>query len=100
LHKALDKNGLAFKYVMTSEIAKAYKPNPKIFLEALKLLRCNSKEVLFVGDSQQDDIVGAKNVGLSTVWVNRRKEKLEEGIPKPDYEIEDLTNLLGILDEL
>lgn len=100
LHKALDKNGLVFEYIMTSEKAKAYKPDSKIFLEALKLLRCNNNEILFIGDSQRDDIVGAKNVGIPTVWVNRRKEKLEEEIPKPDYEIEDLKSLIEILDDL
>lgn len=97
LLKALDKNGLVFEQIMTSEMANAYKPNPKIFQYALRLLGCDNTEVLFVGDSQRDDIVGAKNAGMPMAWVNRNKDELEEGIPKPDYEIEDLTSLLEIL---
>jgi len=97
---ALDINGLSFELVVTSETVRAYKPSPKIFLDTLNLLGCSNREVLYVGDSQRHDIVGAKGVGIPVVWVNRRKEKLEDGVPKPDYEIEDLSGLLEILDEL
>lgn len=100
LRGALDRNGLRFEHVMTSEKARAYKPNPKIFLDTLKLLGCNNREVLYVGDSQRHDIVGAKSVGIPVVWVNRKKEKLQEGVPKPDYEVRDLTGLLEILGKL
>ncbi len=100
LLKTLETNHLNFDYIMTSEMARDYKPNPTIFLEALKLMDCRSKEVLFVGDSQEDDVAGARNVGIAAVWVNRHGESLREDVPKPDYEIEDLTGLVTVLREL
>lgn len=99
LESALRKNRLTFKHIITSETAKAYKPNPKIFECALKLLGCDKGDVIFVGDSQKDDIVGGKKFGITTIWVNRNNEKLEKGIPKPDYEIKDLRGVLKILNE-
>lgn len=100
LQKTLDKNGLVFEHIVTSEMVRAYKPNPRIFLEALKLLGCSREEVIFVGDSQEDDILSAKNAGIMVVWINRRKERLKKDMPRPDFEIEDLTGLLEILREL
>jgi len=100
LHSALRKNRLTFKHIITSEMAKAYKPHPKIFECALELLGCDKEDVIFIGDSQKDDVVGGKNFGITTVWVNRNNAELEKGIPKPDYEIEDLRGVLKILNEI
>ena len=93
----LKSNRLEFPMVVTSESARSYKPSPEIFLQALDLLRCKPEEALFVGDSQQDDIVGAKKMGIPVVWVNRSNVPLELSIPKPDYEIGDLRGLLDIV---
>ena len=94
---ALKENGLGFQVVVTSEAARCYKPNPKIFQSALKSLNCEAGEALYVGDAQEDDIAGAKGVGMQVAWLNRRGERLRHGIPGPDYEIDDLGELLGIV---
>ena len=39
----------------------------------------------------------AKELGLTTVWINRLEEKPE---PKPDRELTDLSKLPDTLDEL
>ena len=94
---ALKFNQLEFQVVITSESARRYKPDPFIFGEALNLLDCKPEEVLYVGDSQRDDIIGDRRAGIRVAWLNRRGETLKEGIPKPDYEIETLTELLKII---
>ena len=93
----LKENGLGFQVVVTSEAARCYKPDSKIFQRALKSLGCAAGEALYVGDAQEDDIVGAKGVGMQVAWLNRRGERLRNGIPGPDYEIDDLGELLRIL---
>ena len=55
--------------VVTSEEAGREKPNPKIFLAALRRLRVSPARGVMVGDDYERDIQGAKRLGLSTVWV-------------------------------
>lgn len=53
---------------------------------------------IMVGDSLTSDILGGKNAGLPTVWVN--PEGKEWGSVRPDYEIRALPELLGLLESL
>ena len=94
---ALDVNGLRFEVVVTSEGSRCYKPAPGIFREALGLMGCRPEEALYVGDSQDDDIVGARGVGMRVAWLNRRGSSLKPGVPEPDFEIRDLRGLLEIM---
>lgn len=94
---ALKVNGLQFPLVVTSESARCYKPHPDIFYRALSSLECKPAEVLYVGDSQRDDIVGAKRAGISIAWLNRQGVTRKEGVPNPDYEIRSLKDVLKIV---
>lgn len=93
----LISSGYHFDSILTSESMRTYKPQTKIFKRMLSNLGLKEEEVLLIGDSQTSDILGGKEAGLRVVWVNRRGEKLKQGIPKPDYQIPDLRGLLKIL---
>ncbi|MGZ3387336.1 MAG: HAD family hydrolase, partial [Isosphaeraceae bacterium] len=54
-------------------------------------------EVLYVGDSQSADVLGARNAGMPVAWLNRDGSPLREGVPQPDHEIACLSDLLSIL---
>ena len=56
-------------------------------------------ECLMVGDSLTSDILGGKNAGLRTVWVNPNHKTAPEDL-KPDYEIELLADLPKLLEEI
>ena len=96
LHAALAENNLSFDLVVSSESARCYKPNPGIFAPALQALDLPPERVLYVGDSQEDDIIGAKRAGLPVAWLNRDGAKRKE-MPDPDYIIESLDELTEIL---
>lgn len=49
------------------------KPNPGIFLAALKKLGVRPEESVFVGDSRKRDMRGAKELGMRHIWVANRK---------------------------
>jgi len=84
--------------IVTSESSKSYKPDTKIFEDALLILQLQPKEVLHIGDSQTADVLGGKKAGMLTAWLNRPPtKKLKDGIPAPDYEIQNLCELLDIL---
>jgi HAD superfamily hydrolase (TIGR01509 family) len=71
------------------------KPHPEIFRRTLRESTLKPEEVVFVGDTYQQDIIGAKRVGLKTVWLNTRHEPgtMAHDDP-PDYEIETLAELI------
>ena len=58
---------------------------------------------MHIAQSIYHDIIPAKKIGLSTVWVNRRKGKTGSGatLPargKPDLEVSDLETLVSIME--
>ena len=57
------------------------------------------EECIMVGDSLTSDILGGKNAGLRTVWVNPGHKIAPEHL-KPDYEIETLADLPKLLEEI
>ena len=56
-------------------------------------------KAIIVGDSLTSDIQGGINAGLKTVWVNPSHSQGRPDI-KPDYEIESLSQLEALLDNL
>lgn len=55
-------------------------------------------KAIIVGDSLTSDILGGKNAGIATVWVN--PEHKHCGEIQPDYEIEALYQLEALLEPL
>jgi len=64
---ALNLDRIVDSFVI-SEAVGLRKPNPKIFHLAAQKLSVRAEDCVFVGDSPTADIVGAKQVGMKTVW--------------------------------
>jgi putative hydrolase of the HAD superfamily len=78
--------------VCSSEIV-FRKPDRAMFEVALRSLKASPAEAMFVGDDYRADIVGAKNVGMKTVWLNPARQKIP-GEVMPDYDIAGLKEML------
>ena len=91
---------LPVEFILISESLRAYKPDRRVFEGALTRLGLAPHEVLHVGDSDVDDVKGAKAAGLRVAWVNRDRRARRGGVPSPDFEIADLTALPEILQTL
>ena len=91
---------LSFDAVVTSEIARAYKPDPRVFALVIKETGVLPEETLYVGDTLLDDMHGAKLAGLSTVWVNRNRAEKDPELLPPDYQVGELYELVTILESL
>jgi 2-haloalkanoic acid dehalogenase type II len=87
---------LPVEFVLISEAAGAYKPDPRVFARAVERLGLAPDEVLHVGDSEVDDVKGAKAAGLHVAWLNRHG-RARRGVASPDFEIRDLTELPRLL---
>lgn len=73
------------------------KPHPIIFTDTLNKLGVAAEDALYVGDSVEDDIVGAKGAGLDVAWVNSRGSELPPDSPEPDYIVTAIPALADVL---
>lgn len=96
-HVAAWTFALPVEFVLISEHARSYKPDRLIFELAVRRLGLAPHEVLHVGDSEVDDVRGAKAAGLRVAWVNRTGRARRPDTPAPDFEIRDLTELPALL---
>jgi len=88
-----------FAFVVFSQNHGFEKPDPRLFEVAIRLLGCEASELLHVGDSPLNDVYGARLAGARSVWLNR--EGLDNpGTVRPDFEISDLRELIGICERL
>src|SRR5690606_25197336 len=81
-----------FHSLVISDEVGIRKPDPSIFELALDELGQDQGEVLFVGDSLQDDYRGAINAGIDFCFYNRDGIKLTEA-ETPKYEVANLAEL-------
>ena len=69
-YKCANRLGTQFDVVVTAERAGYYKPNPKIYQEAIAEIGSVPKRTLYVAGSPLD-VGGAAAVGMSVYWHNR-----------------------------
>lgn len=97
----LTKSGLLpfFTEVFVSETVGHQKPKKEYFDYVLSHIKEKDvNKIILVGDSLTSDIKGAMNAGLESVWLNLKKQALPEEYT-PDYVIEDVRDVRGILYE-
>ncbi|SRR5579883_1440519 len=85
----LEQCGLAplVDSVTISEEAGCTKPDERIFQIALERVKSAPQQALMVGDSWNNDIIGARNAGIQAIWYNCYNE------PSPDVRVPQVTSL-------
>jgi putative hydrolase of the HAD superfamily len=73
LGTVLERCGLAelLDGAISSAEAGAPKPDPAIFTSALELAGCEPSEALHVGDTREEDVVGARAAGIRVLLLDR-----------------------------
>jgi 2-haloacid dehalogenase len=92
-----------FDDVITAELARSYKPSINNFQMALRKLALSPDRLLHAAQSVYHDVVPARSLGISTVWVNRKSARPGIGAvrasaalaaeKRPDLEVPDLASL-------
>jgi len=83
-----------FDNIITFDTANAKKPDRKIFEYAMETAHTSPEECMMVGDNWIADIMGAKQVGIDTVYLNPAGLQFDES---PTYDIRRLEELMLIL---
>lgn len=83
-----------FEIILSSAQAGCSKPNPLIFQKALDKMKLPPERALYVGDSYEVDVVGARSAGLEAILIDR-----SEGTARQDcLVIRNLEELLPLLE--
>lgn len=91
-----------FDFVLTSAACFYRKPHERAFEISLAQWNITPQEAAMVGDSLEADIIGAKQVGMTAIWITRRAQFTDEEMRriKPDFSLRKLSELLPTLDML
>jgi 2-haloacid dehalogenase len=93
-----------FADVITAQQVGSYKPNRRNFEVALERVGVPKQQLLHVAQSLFHDIEPANDIGLTTVWVNRRHDRpgfgaTPQASAQPDLEVPDLRTLAQMVTE-
>lgn len=96
IEETLDRLGLPswLDIIVTSQDAGANKPQPEIFLAALKRAGVPPEEALYTGDQYQVDVLGANGAGMKGILLDRTDHYQEiKDCPR----IQNLNEIFGLL---
>ncbi len=90
--------GDPFSWAITAQQAQGYKPSHRNFEIALERMGVPRARVLHVAQSLYHDHAPAHELGLASVWVNRRRGRVGAGATpranmSPDLEVPDMASL-------
>jgi len=80
IRERLRKDGILdlFRAIITSREVGWIKPDRRIFLEALKMIGLEPEEVVMIGDSEKEDIEGAKVVGIKAILIGGNRSEIAD----------------------
>jgi putative hydrolase of the HAD superfamily len=97
----LDRIGIRqhFAHHVSARDMGVAKPDARIFEAAAERLGLRPEEILHVGDDPELDVVGARDAGLRTAWINRRAHPWPGALgPGPDLDLRDMGALVEWLE--
>ncbi len=88
-----------FDPVLTFDDTGARKPSPKPFKLALDRMNVGPDEALMIGDWPDRDVVGAKQIGMKTIFA-RYGDTFGTNDSGADWDVNDIYEVVGIIKEL
>jgi len=87
-------------YIIVGGQEPEQKPARSIFEKALQLADCEAHEAIHVGDSLAADIVGAKNSGITSLWIQHQQPLDAELGINPDHTVMHPSEIPNFISEL
>jgi len=94
----IQRHGLTFEAVVTSEELRTYKPHRSVFHAVCDRLELAPAQALYVGDTPWADIEGARHAGLRAVWINRHNASWPEDIEAQPAAVTTIEELVALLE--
>lgn len=88
-----------FDTVVTFDDTGVRKPAPEPFQKALELLAVRPEEAIMVGDWAERDIIGAKTLGMYTVFA-RYGDEFGTNVSGADFEVNDALEIIAVVERL
>jgi 2-haloacid dehalogenase len=93
--------GVTFDWVITAQQARSYKPSQRGFELAFERIAIPRTRILHVAQSLFHDHVPAKDLGMTTAWINRRHGRPGSGATPPasaapDLEVPDMATFAAL----
>jgi 2-haloacid dehalogenase len=97
LDASIERIGVPIDHAVVAGEIGSYKPAHRHWEQFYAETGADRERHVHVAQSHFHDIVPASELGLRSIWINRRHERAE---PPPTRELTDLTGLADTLDEL
>lgn len=62
--------------IFISEMTGYHKPAPAVFQYVEQHLKLDAKQIWYVGDTYEVDVIGGKNAGWNVIWYNHRRREV------------------------
>ena len=85
-----------FDDIFSIEKVGIYKPHSKVYDLPIRKYNLEKDEIVFLSANSWD-VSGGGNYGFNAIWVNRNKNIFDNLDYKPNYEIKNLSELIGII---
>jgi 2-haloacid dehalogenase len=97
IEASMERIGVPFELAIVASEIGSYKPEHRHWLTFFEQTAADRDHHVHVAQSHFHDVVPATELGLKSIWINRRGKRHD---PLPTRELPDLTQLPGTLDEL
>ncbi len=87
-----------FEVIVSPRTFGVGKPEPEIFLRTMDLLDLPPERAIYVGDSYDNDVIGARAAGLTPVLIDRFLINIDSH--DAEHRVENLHDLAELLDRL
>ncbi len=83
-----------FDVIVFSSDVGAMKPSAKLFAKAMEAFDVDVSKAVYIGDRLIKDVAGAKNFGMSAIWIRQEDSSQDDMIVEPDLIVNDLSDVL------
>ncbi len=97
IYASIEKNNFEFDFVITSEDARADKPSKSFFSYLQEKVGTSTENMIMIGDSWKDDVWGAANHNIDSIWINRTHTPLPDDAFSPKWIVYSLLEAVEVL---